>query len=327
MNAGFTSPLALHANGAQDSVIAYASSSSAPLQQALATLYLPHLQQVLTRMVCVSEGLWDPENPAQSNADEARLMPHESVLKLWGHTPNEGQDVLITPCHWQVGMNEVVMLKPSEMHLTEAESQALLATMHPYFAEDGLDVTYESPLVWRASGAMFDNLPLAALDRAVGRNVNPWLPSGDKARHLQRLQSEMQMLLYQHPVNDQRSQQGRWTVNSFWVYRALHQLYPAFHASPAKLQPQVHLGLQAHALEGRPELWREQWQSLDGTLCQSLLASLARQQDVSLTLCSETAWRHYRPQTPSVVNKLKRWLSPISITQELRALTQGAPAP
>ena len=38
-----------------------------------------------------------------------------------------------------------------------------------------------------------------------------------QARSLRRLQNEMQMLLYRHPVNDARAAQRRLTVNSFWI--------------------------------------------------------------------------------------------------------------
>ena len=93
-------------------------------------------------------------------------------------------------------------------------------------------------LVWRAKGALFKDLPFAPLERVVGQHVNAWMPSASKARSLQRLQSEMQMLLYQHPVNDQRSLQGKWTVNSFWVHRQVDQLY-----APT-LPVQIHLDLK-----------------------------------------------------------------------------------
>ena len=49
--------------------------------------------------------------------------------------------------------------------------------------------------------------------------------------------------------------------------------------------------------------------------------------DVSLTLCSETSWRHYRPQPVSWLNKLHRLIQPVSVIKELRALSSGVSAP
>jgi len=227
----------------------------------------------------------------------------------------------MTPCHWQVGMNEVILLNPKELALNEDESRELLSAIQPYFEEDGLQVVYESPLVWRVTGDLLDGLPLASIDRVVGQNIKPWMPEHQRAKTLQRLQSEMQMLLYQHPVNDERSLKGRWSVNSFWLYRSLDQLYPD--ASEVN----VALDLRENMQASNPKLWQQAWQHLDATLCQSLSQALDQNHDISLTLCSETSWRHYRPQPVSWLNKLHRLIQPVSVIKELRALSSGVSAP
>jgi hypothetical protein len=201
------------------------------------------------------------------------------------------------------------------------ESRDLLAAIQAYFVEDGLTVSYESPMVWRAHGNMFQGLPFAALEKVIDRNVKAWMPSAGQARQLQRLQSEMQMLLYQHPVNDQRSLRGQWTINSFWVHREWSHMYKPPH--PA----QIHLQLQSASAQQNAALWCHQWQNLDATVCKSLRDALSRQEDVSITLCSDTAWRHYRPRKASVFNALQRMFSPISVRNELRALIQDATTP
>jgi hypothetical protein len=294
--------------GPQHWVIAYASSHAAPLQQALGSLYLPHLEKILQGMACV----------AQSDSKSeltAPLLPHESAPAVWNQTPVWGDEALITPCHWQVGMNEVLLLNPEEMHLSEEESQQLLAAVKPYFEEDGLSLFYESPLVWRAKGELFQGMPFASLEKVAGQHIKDWLPLGPHARTLQRLQSEMQMLLYQHPVNDRRSQQGRWAVNSFWVHRTLAQMYPDNH------QTAFRLDLREAARLGNAKDWQQQWQALDELIGENFQASPKR--ITSITLCSETHWRHYRPHKPSWLHALKRRLSPLKVQAELRALTAG----
>ena len=79
--------------------------------------------------------------------------------------------------------------------------------------------------------------------------------------------------------------------------------------------------LQEAALQANAPLWQQQWQQLDKTLCRHLVHRLEAQEDVSITLCSDTHWRHYRPQQPSWLNRLKRKWSPLSVASELRALT------
>ena len=300
-------------------VIAYAAPDSEALRtamnNAMDALYLPNLQKLLSRMACVSKLSTAPEGVS------AFLMPHESAPQLLGAKPSFGKEAIMTPCHWQVGMNEVTLLKPQELALNEDESRQLLSAIQPYFEEDGLQVVYESPLVWRVTGDLLDGLPLASIERVVGQNIKPWMPEHQRAKTLQRLQSEMQMLLYQHPVNDERSLKGRWSVNSFWLHRSLDQLYPD--ASEFI----VALDLRENMQASNPKLWQQAWQHLDATLCQSLSQALDQNHDISLTLCSETSWRHYRPQPVSWLNKLHRLIQPVSVIKELRALSSGVSAP
>jgi hypothetical protein len=300
-------------------VIAYAAPESealrAAMNNALDTLYLPNLQKLLRRMACVSKLSTTPEGVS------AFLMPHESAPQLMGARPLLGKEAIMTPCHWQVGMNEVILLNPKELALNEDESRQLLSAIQPYFEEDGLQVVYESPLVWRVTGDLLDGLPLASIDRVVGQNIKPWMPEHQRAKTLQRLQSEMQMLLYQHPVNDERSLKGRWTVNSFWLHRRLEQLYPD------SADFGVALDLRETVEPFNAKLWQQAWQHLDATLCTSLYQALDQNHEISLSLCSETTWRHYRPQAASWLNKLQRLIQPVSVSQELRALTSGVSAP
>ena len=300
-------------------VIAYAAPEPdalrAAMNNALDTLYLPNLQKLLSRMACVSKSSTSPEGVS------AFLMPHESAPQILGAKPSLGKEAIMTPCHWQVGMNEVTLLEPKELALNEQESKQLLSAIQPYFAEDGLQVVYESPLVWRVTGDLLYGLPLASIDRVVGQNIKPWMPEHQRAKTLQRLQSEMQMLLYQHPVNDERSLKGRWTVNSFWLHRRLEQLYPD------SADFGVALDLRETVEPFNAKLWQQAWQHLDTTLCTSLYQALDQNHEISLSLCSETTWRHYRPQAASWLNKLQRLIQPVSVSQELRALTCRVSAP
>jgi hypothetical protein len=227
----------------------------------------------------------------------------------------------MTPCHWQVGMNEVILLKPEELALSDAESRQVLSDMQPYFEEDGLQVVYESPLVWRVTGNLIDGLPLASIERVSGKSIQTWMPNLQQAKTLQRLQSEMQMLLYQHPVNDERSLKGRWTVNSFWMHRDLDQLYPQ------SGNVSVALDLREAALLSNPALWQKSWQQIDNTLALSLCQALELNQSVSLTLCSENSLRHYSVQPDSWRQKLQRVFKPVSLSRELRTLSNGVASP
>jgi len=105
------------------------------------------------------------------------------------------------------------------------------------------------------------------------------------------------------------------------MHRSLEQLYSD--ASDLNVALDLRESMQA----SNAKLWQLAWQHLDATLCQSLSQALDKNHDVSLTLCSDTSWRHYRPQPVSWLNKLHRLIQPVSVIKELRALSSGVSAP
>ncbi len=218
-----------------------------------------------------------------------------------------------TPCQWAVGSDHIALRDPEALHLSDEESQALLAAMQPYFTEDALAVRWDAALAWTARGEMLRDLPCASLDRVVGRRVDDWLPRTPSARPIRRLQQEMQMLLYTHPVNEARERRGLLPVNSFWVDRAgalPGGWTPAASATALLAQPEVarpgadvtgiaatllHLDapirlderLRRPALQADAAAWAAAWQALDAEALPPLLAALDAGRRVELTLAGE----------------------------------------
>lgn len=287
-------------------IIPYAASHALHDPKALTGLQLPHLQDLL--------GLLQRQQTTQSPlADTDLHMPHERLhahalgwngqadalpWAAW-HSARSGQpsstpQAWITPCHWQVGMDQVVMLDPASLYLTDDESRQLLQAMQPYLLEDGLQVTWHSALAWHAQGELLAHLPTASLDRVTGQNVKPLLTDHPAARPLHRLQSEMQMLLYNHPVNDAREARRQHTVNSFWLHGA-GALPSTTTNSPADTQRiQVPEALRASALRGDVQAWRQAWQTLDATVLAEVLDHLKTTGQATLSLCSEKAAHTYQ---------------------------------
>jgi hypothetical protein len=276
-------------------IIPYAAFADVP-SDALHSLALPHLRQILGQMACTHR---DEE---ARDAKPSPCMPHERVKAralgwrcdaplpwaAWAYPDNPAPQAWITPCHWQIGMDQVVMLAPAYLQLSNEESQQLLQAMQPFLQEDGLEVQWHSALMWHASGRIFEGMQAVSLDRVSGANVKPWITDGHLPPSLRRLQSEMQMLLYNHPVNDARTDQGRLTVNSFWVHGS--GALPAQHKALATGEVQVIDSLRAPALQGDVQAWLAAWQQLDA----QHLAPLAQQAGLRLTLCSETAAHTYQ---------------------------------
>jgi hypothetical protein len=168
--------------------------------------------------------------------------------------------------------------------------------MQPYFAEDGITLYYDQAQRWLAQGEVFRGLASASLDRVAGRQLDPWMPQAAQASGLRRLQSEMQMLLYTHPVNSARSERGLLPVNSFWLSGtgALPSLPQAADAGTGGLV--VADQLREAALAEDWPAWAQAWQALDARHGPALLAALHQTGQARLTLCGERSAQSWSAQ-------------------------------
>ncbi len=309
-------------------LIPFAHVGSDGCAHAADSLQLPTLDKLLQRMAL-------HHTDASDAADEYTLSPpHERVLAqhhgLWapgvtpdGHIPwaahslslskNYGYQkteawAYITPCFWHVGVDQIQMLQPDALNLSEEDSRTVLEAVRPYFAEDGITLHYDQPTRWYAQSELFNQLATASLDRVVGRNVNAWMPEGAQAAPLRRLQNEMQMLLYTHPVNDRRQAVGQLAVNSFWVSGAGVLPFITPPTSPLTVLEQ----LRTPALQEDWAAWAAQWQHLDSGMLQDMLNQITNGQAVSLTLCGEKSAQHWRSQPRSLKSFFTNLLAPKS---------------
>jgi hypothetical protein len=290
-------------------IIPFVASLSDPCQHALGSLPpLPHLQALLSRLQ-VQDTL---------DGDEYALsMPHERALALaWGWPAEladgtlpwagwwarqDGVDLpqgetwaLLSPGHWLMGRDHLTLIDPAQLQLTDAESRALCDTVRPYFESDGWALRYGAPTRWYLSHPSLTGLPTASLDRVIGRNPDVWLTDHPQARVLRRLQSEAQMLWYQHPLHDERQSRGLLPVNSFWVSGC------GVVQAPAEGDFVLDTRLRAPLLADDMPAWAEAWSQLDqGPLAQAVQA-LDAGQDLRLTLCGERLARTWaRPAPPA----------------------------
>ena len=271
-------------------LIPFAFCSSEACAPALSALELPHLAKLLTRLTPMPLDTGDERSlspPHERALARALGWPVQDGLIAWAaqqRQATQGAWGFITPCHWQVANQHIRMSGEALADFSATESQALLAAMQPYFEEDGIALHYEQPSRWLACGELFNGLATASLDRVVGRNVEHWIARSASAAGLRRLQNEMQMLLYTHPVNDARSARGVPVVNSFWLSGtgSLPATPPA--TTPP---PNVVSSLRHAALNEDWAAWSQAWQALDANECAALLHTLDQGTPVQLTLCGE----------------------------------------
>lgn len=217
----------------------------------------------------------------------------------------------INLCNWHVSNGQVTLGDPAYLQIDEATDDTLLKAMQNFFAEDGIRLHPYKPGQWLAQSHLFVELPTASLDRVIGRNIDPWLVGSHvaadalspAAKLLRRLQNEMQMLLYTHPVNDSR----RLTINSFWVH-GTGVLSPT-----TRPEPQVIHTLRESALQQDLMGWLEAWQHVDAHVIAPMLARLAAGEPQRLVLCGEHEFHVYDSAAPTLWQRVRTHFAPTSL--------------
>jgi len=126
------------------------------------------------------------------------------------------------PVHLRLHQERLILADAATLEIDVNEAQAIVEALNRHFPDAGRfhlassDRWYLELATGRELGR-FEVLPLSAV---AGRSVVRQLPETAEARWLRRLLNEAQMVLHEHPVNQQRDDAGRATINSLWLWGA-----------------------------------------------------------------------------------------------------------
>ena len=152
--------------------------------------------------------------------DDAPLAPY--MLLADGGDPGTARWACVEPAHVQIARDHLVLIDPDTLGLNDEEAATLLEAARPSFDELGIRVEAPTPRRWYVSGEALGELVAAPPLRAAGRSIEIWLPhdvgTGDRSRTWMKLQNEVQMSWFEHPLNDSRESRGLMAVNGLWLY-------------------------------------------------------------------------------------------------------------
>jgi len=177
---------------------------------------LPHERWVARQFGALS----DPQPDGAAAADEAPLAPY--MLRADGGEPGSATWACVQPVHVRIAHDHLVLIDPASLELSDDEASTLLAVARPLIEELGVRIEAPKPTRWYLSSDDFGTLAGASPLRASGRNIEIWLPheahSGERSRAWMKLQNEVQMAWFEHPVNEAREARGLPAVNSIWFH-------------------------------------------------------------------------------------------------------------
>jgi len=139
-------------------------------------------------------------------------------IELFGTGMPAGTDFCLSadPVHLQVNRDQLVLLAPETLSITEAEAVLLCTALNRHFDTDQFTFLAPHPHRWYLKTAQPARIRTCSLSRVIGHDINRMLPEGEDWLAWHRLFNEVQMILHAHPVNEERSQRGVLPINSLW---------------------------------------------------------------------------------------------------------------
>jgi hypothetical protein len=142
----------------------------------------------------------------------------------------------IRPVCLHAGTDHVVLKQGDTIDLNPSELEQLALAIEPLFAAEGLklirsSLASENRWFLTASGdaaapdaSGFFTLKSADSEQALGRNIDAYMAKGEFSRRWRRLETEIQMTWFDHPINLHLADKGKNSMNSIWLEGAVHNL-------------------------------------------------------------------------------------------------------
>lgn len=190
------------------------------LEAAAQDLRLPAWQTLLARgrlTACATEGVEAQVCAALGIARQQDYPIAPITLQYDGGMAGSQYWLRADPVHLRVMRDRIVMADSGVLGLSQPEADALALSISAHFgAAFSLQPLHQSRWYLR-----FDQVPrlrTTPISIAVGCDIDPLLPEGEDAMLFRTQLNELQMLLFEHPVNQAREARGELPVNSLWLW-------------------------------------------------------------------------------------------------------------
>jgi len=127
-----------------------------------------------------------------------------------------------------IGRDRMSILHPSQIPIDQAECNQLFEAVSPLWEGTGisaLPLNARQWRIWLPTPATLHSMTPAAVAQS---SVTDWWPQDSSLRDWRKLLNEIQMVWYNHPINEHRISQGKPPINNIWLFGG---------AAPSALNP------------------------------------------------------------------------------------------
>ncbi len=153
------------------------------------------------------------------DAGSLRRYPAGACVRaLAAGRPVDGTWACADPVHLLTGLDRLQLAPLSVLGLAAEEGRTLVQWLNQALAGSGFTLHHADPGPWSLEcGSAID---CEAIEPALveGEDIRELLPGGRDGLQVRRLMNELQMLLHEHPVNEERTRRGLPVVNALWLW-------------------------------------------------------------------------------------------------------------
>ncbi len=121
------------------------------------------------------------------------------------------------PVHLVLQRDSFSLAEPTPLPLEKDEIDALTSAFNQHFKQDNMQFFWHEN-TWFLSLQHNPRIETTVPERAINKDIAIFLPTGEGAIKWATFQNELQMLLFEHPINQAREAKRLPAINSIWCY-------------------------------------------------------------------------------------------------------------
>ncbi len=143
-----------------------------------------------------------------------------NAAQAWQQAGNEAGSaywLYAAPVHLVLQCDSFSLAEPVPLPLENDEIEALTSALNKHFTADGLMFFWHENM-WFLSMQHNPQIQTIAPQAAMNKDIAAYLPTGEDVTAWAKFTNEVQMLLFEHPINLAREAKRLPAINSIWCY-------------------------------------------------------------------------------------------------------------
>lgn len=130
----------------------------------------------------------------------------------------EGLWLRADPVHVSADRDGLILIDNNRFTLSQRDALALAADINLLFEPYGISIEVPVPTRWYLRVHENYEIKTVPVDSIVGKDILPFMPTGDDRINVIQLMNDIQMTLHNSDVNKRREQEKQLPINSVWFW-------------------------------------------------------------------------------------------------------------